>query len=503
VGFGKKLISNTTFLLIDWFLVTALSFLFWLIIGKLLSKQDVGIITTSINTAIILSSISFFGLSPTILKLIPEYVQRRQQKLSIALVKFAGKVLLVANISIVAVFTIFSTQIASLLKVLPIHVALIGIGTLAMSLSDFSTVVLRGFQKMIKIAVTDTIGYSIKVALTFILLFAFMNNIMPLIVFSVSYLAIFLLRMKTSWFLSKGDKLNYREIISSYAFPSFISSIAWLVFTNAQYVILTFIQDPATTGVFAIASIVTTLIAVIPVTLSSAFFPILSQLSVNSSFKKNREYLFSNVLRYAFFISIPLALLFALFPTKIIILFSRAEFLDAKYLFPILSLAAILNGIGILFLNNLYALKKVKQNRNIVIATAIIFLSLAIILTKMFSAFGLSVAYTSSMFFMFFASLYYLRKIATIKIPVFNILKIIFAVLLWLIVFSFVSNLTSNNILELILLIISALIYPIILLPLKFYKKEDIKILEYVKKHVPSFGKPLVDILIKIISKFS
>jgi stage V sporulation protein B len=503
MGFGKKLISNTSFLLMDWFLVTIFSFLFWLVIGKFLSKQDVGIITTSVSTVIILSSISFFGFSPTISKLIPEYIQHKQQKLSAALIKFAAKILLVSNIAIVAVLTIFSTQIASLLKILPIHVALIGVGTLAMSLSDFSGAVLRGFQKMIKIALTDTVGYGIKAALTFILLFLFMNNIIPLIVFSVSYLAIFLLRMKTSWFLSKGGKLNYKEIVSSYAFPSFISSIAWLVFTNAQYVILTFIQDPATTGVFAIASIVTTLIAVIPVTMSSAFFPILSQLSVSSSFKKNREYLLSNVLHYALFISIPLALLFTFFPTKIIILFSRAEFLDAKSLFPILSLAAILSGIGILFLSNLYALKKIKQNRNIVIVTALIFLSLAIILTKMFSSLGLSVAYTTAMFFMFFASLYYLRKIVNVKIPFLNILKILFATSIWLITLGFLSRLVFNNVLELILLVLSAVLYPLILLFLKFFRKEDVKILEHVKKYVPSFGKFFVNAVIKIISKFS
>jgi len=503
MGFGKKLISNTSFLLMDWFLVTIFSFLFWLVIGKFLSKQDVGIITTCVNTAIILSTISFLGFSGTITKLLSEYSQRRQLKLSNTLIKFSAKILLVSNIAIFIILTLFSPQIASLLKISPIHVVLISIATFTMSLANFTGSVLIGFQKMVKIAVTDTIGYALKAGGTFILLLLFFDNIVPLILFALSYIVIFLLRVKMGWFLSKGDKINYKEIISNYALPTFVASLAWLIFTNAQYVILTFIQDPATTGVFSIAAIVTTLIAVIPVTMSSAFFPILSQLSVSSTFKKNQEYLISNVLRYALFIAIPLALLFTTFPTKIIILFSRAEFLDAQHLFPILSLAALLNGIGIFFLSSLYALKKIKQNRNIIIVTALIFLSLAIVLTKMFSSLGLSVAYTTAMFFMFFASLYYLRKIVNVKIPFLNILKILFATSIWLITFSFLSRLVFNNVLELILLVLSAVLYPLILLFLKFFRKEDVKILEHVKKYVPSFGKFFVNTVIKIISKFS
>jgi len=41
---GEKLISNTTYLFLDWFVLGFFSFLFWVILGKTLSPHEVGIV---------------------------------------------------------------------------------------------------------------------------------------------------------------------------------------------------------------------------------------------------------------------------------------------------------------------------------------------------------------------------------------------------------------------------------------------------------------------------
>ena len=501
--FGKKLISNTTFLLIDWLAVAIFSFLFWLVIGKLLTKEDYGIIATVINTAVIVSGISFFGFGTAITKLIPEYVQQKKEKLSYVLTKFSFKLIIIVNLVIAAALIIFSNQIAPSLKLSPIHIILIGILTFATSMSNFSSSILQGFQKMKKVSFTDALGYIIKAAGSFVFLMLFLNNLIPIIVFTFALFIIFFLRFDKKWFTAVGNQLNYSEILKHYAFPTFISSIAWMIFNNAQYLILTVIQDPSTTGVFSVAAIVTTLIAVIPSTMSNAFFPLLSQLSVSSTFKKQQKFYISMTLRYALFISIPLAMIFILFPTKIIILFSKSEFLGAKSLFPILSIAALLNGIGMLFSASLYALKKIKLQRNIIVVTAIIFLSLSIMLTKTFSAIGLAISYTTTMIFFFSASLYYLRKLVKFDTHIFTIMKIVVASSVWIAFFVFISGFTSNAILQVLLLALSSVIYLLMLLPLRFYKNEDIRVLEFIKNYIPKTVKPILENIMSIIVKFT
>lgn len=505
MGLGKKLISNTTFLLIDFLTVSLFSYAFWSIVGKsqFLSTTDYGIVVIVVNASIILSSISFFGFSNILQKLIPEYIQKKKNYLINNLIRFSMKILLVTNLSLFLILTLFSNQIATFLKISPIDIILIGILTLATSLANFTGAVMQGFQDMKKIAITDTAGYFIKAAGTFILLIFIHSNIVPILVFVVALFFIFVTRLNLSWLRFRRGRLDYRELISNYAFPTFIAGIAWMIFTNAQYLILTVIQDPATTGVFSVASILTTLISTIPITMSTALFPILSQLSVSSKFRKPQEFLISKVLRYSFYITIPMALLFTFFSDKVIIIFSKIQFLGATSLFPVLSLAALISGVGMFLLTSLYAMKKIKQNRNIIVLTAAVFLSLSIILTKMFSSFGLAVAYTISVSVLLGASQYYLRKLVTITIPYKSILKNIIASVIWLAVYYFIAPFAFNNLFQLIFILASFLIYPVVLLPLKYYNNEDLKIIEFLGDHSPGIIKVWLGKAASIISKFS
>jgi len=476
--------------------------MFWVIIGKMLTKTDYGIITTSVNAALILSAISMLGLGMAITKLLPEYLQKRNRLMAKALTKFSFKVLLASNVIIFILLSFFSSFISSLLKITQMHVLLIAVSTVALSLSSFTTSVLRGIQYMKKIMLTDLIAYAVKASGTFLLLFVFLQNIIPLFIFAFTYFLLFLIQLDLRWIFSKTSVIDYRQIISNYALPTFVATIAWLTFTNAQFIILTAIKDPAVTGIFSVAAIATTLIAVIPSVITSAFFPIMSQLSVSSVFKRQQKYFLTIVLRYILFVSIPLALLFSIFPSKVVIAFAKSEFLGSIELFPVLSFSAILNGIGMLFLSNLYALRKIKLYRNIIVLTAISFLSLSIPMTSLFSSFGLAVAYAISMLLMFSSSFYFLRKIIRISIPINNVAKMTVASLISLSVFYFMTFISVNNLLQILFLVVSALLYPVILLLLKFYIKEDIRVLEFVEKNSPKFVANIFGRIIAFLTRF-
>jgi len=62
---GGKLISNTVYLFLDWFVLAFFSFIFWLILGKSLSPLDVGITATAISLIISISNFSSLGIIDT------------------------------------------------------------------------------------------------------------------------------------------------------------------------------------------------------------------------------------------------------------------------------------------------------------------------------------------------------------------------------------------------------------------------------------------------------
>ena len=84
----KKLISNTIYLFLDWFVLTLMGFFYWLVAGKTLLPKEYGIVSTSVNLALVLVGISLLGLNITIQKLIPELLARRERRKINSLIKF-------------------------------------------------------------------------------------------------------------------------------------------------------------------------------------------------------------------------------------------------------------------------------------------------------------------------------------------------------------------------------------------------------------------------------
>jgi O-antigen/teichoic acid export membrane protein len=114
---SNKLISNTLYLFLDWFVLILTGFLYWMIAGKTLLPEEYGIVSTSINFAIFFSGISLIGLPTTLNKLIPEYLSKKEGKRITSLIRFSTKVIILTNLSILLVIILLSTSIALLLKV--------------------------------------------------------------------------------------------------------------------------------------------------------------------------------------------------------------------------------------------------------------------------------------------------------------------------------------------------------------------------------------------------
>jgi O-antigen/teichoic acid export membrane protein len=502
MSISKKLISNTIYLFADWFVLTLMSFLYWLIAGKTLLPEEYGIISTSINLATLLSGISLLGLNAAVWKLIPEYLARKKEAEVNSLIKFSLKITILSSLAFLLALVLLSSFLFPILKISQDVILLTAITLFIFSISSQLGTIIYGFQDMKKFFLTDFWAQITKVSISAVLIFLGFSYFGPLLGFLFSTLVSSFLRLFSISLKGKTGKINRKEIFFNYALPAFIASLAWIIFVNGQYVLLTILKNPETTGIFTIAMILTSPILVMPQILTQALLPIISQLSINHNSKAKQSYLIQLVFRYALFVSLPAALFLAIFSKQIILIFSRAEYLPASQLFPILALASIIYGLGNVFLSNLYAIGKTKLNRNIIILTTIAFFTIAVPLIEHYSAFGLSLAYFFAVLILSLLSFFFIKKFLSITLPWKNLWKIIVASLISFSFLYFAVSLTSGLLIGIFFAIIAGIIYLAVLIPLRFYSKEDVETLEFISTKLPLFKKQ-ISFLAKFLSKYT
>lgn len=499
-----KLISNTIYLFLDWVALAVMGFFYWLIVGKMLVPQEYGIVSTSVNFAVILSGISILGMHYALWKLIPEYIAKKQDKKIISLTRFSLKLVLLSNFAILLILFLLTPVVLPLLKI-PFNAFLLsGIILFSSSIVTNFRFVIYGFQKMKKIAITDIAGQLTDIIISLCLLFLGLKYFGPLIGVLLGNIAVIFLRIRSIPLKGLTEKLDKKNIMFNYALPAFVGTILSLILINGQYVLLTVLKNPAVTGLFAPAMVMSYVLAVIPATLNSALLPISSQLSVKKNGKSDQNLFIGRVLRYSLFITLPVGILLALFSKTAILLFSRAEYLPASQFFPILIFGSIVYGIGGIFLDNIYAIGKTKINRNIIIFITLLFLMLAFPLIHFFSALGSAVAYAISTTVLALVSFLWLKKLLKLTLPWGNIGKLLPSIFFSFGILYIVRPFAQNLLIKIIFGCLALLLYLVILLPLKFYRIDDIKILNFIIERSPILKKQIIKLrnfLLKFVGK--
>jgi O-antigen/teichoic acid export membrane protein len=448
--------------------------------------EEVGIVSTSINLALFLSSLSILGFQGVLTKLIPEYLEKKQHEKIVSLSRFTFKIILLSNLLIILILFFFFPTVQSVLN-LPVQALIFSaLMLLSFTFSTFFGCIMWGFQNMRTFFTTDLIGVILKVLLTLIFLIAGYGYVSPLAGVLVGYVIIDLRRFRKSWFFpASKEKIKGKEILFDYALPYFTGLIAGLVFSNFQIVLLASLQGQYVTGGYSISFLIASLISIIPNVLSQALFPIISMLSVGKKIKK-QAYLLNLVLRYAVFIMLP-ATIFLIFFSKPILLLLRSEYLEVSNLLSILAVASVFFGLGNLFLSSLYAVGKTKLNRNIWIVSSLIFLIINPILIKLYSAQGLAISYLLSSLFFLILGYYFINKVLTLKVDWKNLSKLLFSSVLFL-PFLYVADIMQLDlIIKIAFTILGGIVYLLVLVPLKFYQRDEVKILIFLGKKLPLF----------------
>jgi O-antigen/teichoic acid export membrane protein len=498
----QRLAGNTFFLTLDWLAVTVLSFVFWIIVWKTLPPESAGVIATSLNMIILISTLGVFGMHATLTKLIAEYIEKRQMKRVASLIRFSNRFLI--GINLVLAVTFFSVAYTSAFDFkIPLAASLVvAVGIVVWPITYSTTSILYGFQNMRRIFTTDLVANVLKVFLAAILIYVGLETLGPLAAIVASFITVIALRRDLIGLGKRaGNLIDKRHVIVKYAFPAMVASLSWAVYNNTPTIILTLLDSLKSSGLFAASISIVNPLAFIPTIISQALFPITSSLMVLKNHARNQAKLIALVLRYVFFISLPLYVLYLFFSKGIVLILARPEYLDAVGLIPIVGIAVLFQGMGHIFLSSLFAIRKTEQNRNVTMLTAASFLAVSLPATMAFGIMGLVWAFFISSAVFLGVSYTLLRRSLRFQFPwrVFGKISLSILPLLVLLLsmdtvveYGIVPEILPKLVMMLPFVAVGMYLYYWLLKKLGFYSREDLTILKFAGEKMRPM-KPLID----------
>lgn len=486
----QRLAGNTAYLFLDWVAVTALSFLFWVLVWKTLPPESAGMISTSVNLIILISTFGMFGMHEALRKLVPEMAAKKKGDMITALIKFSNRTLLLVNLAVAACF-LFAVFYLGVDVKIPAEAALIvGIGIVVWPIANSTTAVLHGLQNMKRIYTTDAVSNLVKLAVAGAAIFLGYGYLGPLSAVLAAYVAAILLRRDL---LNIGVKtsalVNKALVVRKYALSGFIASSSWAVFSNTPTIILAFLDSFKSSGIFSAALSITNPIAYLPNIVSLALFPIASALSAAKNSARKQAQLFSIVIRYIFFLSLPILVAFFFFAKAAVIVFASLEYLDAVQFIPVMGLGVLMQAVGNVLLSNLYAIGRPDLTRNISVLTAAVFLILSVPATSAYGLHGLIASYIASVSLLVIVGYAALKRSIDFYVPWGPIGKVVLASAAMALVIG-VPYAAGMKTLETVpFLFVGLAAYAWVLAKSRFFTRDDLSIAKAAERKAGGLGK--------------
>lgn len=499
---GSRLVSNTFFISIEWFVVTLLSMLFWLVIGKILAPSDYGIVSIFTNMTVVIGTLIPLGTSLALFKLIPEHIQKKELGKITSSIRFTLKLILIVWIIASTLILIFSNQISSYIKI-PIElVYILPISIIFFSIATHQGQIILGFQRAEISAITASIAQVVETGLSTIMIFLQFRFIGPVMAFISSSVLLFLTRIKFLNYTHKPENIDEKELVLKYGLPSFLAKISNLLLLSGSAVVLALFQTSTVVGIFSLAMLMTSQLSIIPNIFSSALFPITSLLSIDKDSGKRQSRLINLIFRYSLLVTLPLVTFIILFSSQLIVLVSQSSYLSAASLIPLLSIGALFLGISYIFTNSLYAIGRPDIQRNLIMTTSLVYIILAFPMAYFFSSIGVATAYMVSAIVLFSSSFVYLKHTLRFRMPWLSTGKLVASNIISFGILYILSKYASSIWVGMLYTAITGILYLILLLLLKFYTQDDVNLINRISVHLP-IGKKHAKYIATLLSKFS
>src|SRR3989344_407645 len=467
----RRALSNTLYLMGDWSVIMIFGYIFWVILAKMLSPSEVGIFSTISNIAVFLTAFTTLGFNISVIKIIAEYISKEAKDFVAGIVFYTLKNTIIFNLLIISI------MIAFLRTFFPGYLGwaeLIGISiyTIINSLYAVAQGYLSGFQDMRKIFLTDMFAYTLKIILVTILIISGFSFFGPVAAFSIATLIAFFWRMEK--ISIRNHKINEAEMWS-YSIPAMISSLGIILLFQSTVIILGVMKNMSDVGIFTLAFMLVTPIRAVFQVISNSLMPIGSGKLARQA-QSGFDELMNQSIRYSLLIVLPLTVMFFIFSSDILLLFTKTDYLAGAHSMRIIAIGSLLVGISYILSAVLYTAGMVRESRNVNLLGGICNTVLCVILIPFLGLIGAAFSYLLACVISSWFSISlcqnklklhsaYLKKLVTS----FIILCLMILLLKYLI----------GGIYSLIFSIIFGIpLYFILLIYLRFFGETDIKILD-------------------------
>ena len=398
---NKSLIRGSFMLLIFFNLFNIINFFFHFSMARILSVTEFGILSTLYSMIYVMS-----GFSESVQIVITKYSikEKDKGKLKNILKRAFRKSFFISSI-LFFVYLLTSIIISKLTDIDYFLVSLTGLMLFAVFLTPISRGMLQGKRRFLSLGSNMVSESLIKLLASLMLVFLgwkVYGAIIGTLIGTFIALAISFIGLKDI-IRSEEKKTDTKEVYN-YILPSFFIVLGILFFYSIDVFMARIFFPPELAGAYAIASILAKTIFLGTQPISRAMFPISADNDFN---KKNSKNIFFNALLLLFIAIIAALIVFYLFPSIIIYVFSGKIIPAAESVLFYLAIA-----ISLISVANLILLYKLSLNKTRGYPYLLIFVLLEVILLGYFSndLLQFSIAFIVSSAAFLFGAIFLLRK---------------------------------------------------------------------------------------------
>lgn len=391
---SQKIISNIFYYFLDLVTVTLAGCAFWVVMGKLLSPEQYGVLTVVIALLYVASSLTTAGLVEVLPRFIPQYLGAGQSAAAGGLIRWSLRgALCLAVTSAAAVFLLADPLAASLAKP-SVLFQLLALLLLTATIAFIAKAVLQGLQNFRAMFLVDITGSVVRLVVAVALVlagWAALGGVAAWAIFfgitTVAFTAIALrLRLPVGVF--------ERKPIFIFAAMSIASLLAHFLILQGGVLVLAVLSSAEAVAWFGVAVVFGQFLLFVPAVLGGAIQPSLAELWISS--RQELQQLLAASLKLAVLSVLPFTILFIIGAPLLISIIYTPSYLPAATLFPTFMFGSFLYSIAALALITLYAAGRPAARLAITGTGAAINLVMCVLLIPALGALGAALAFLAS-----------------------------------------------------------------------------------------------------------
>ena len=488
-----KIISKSAILvLFGIFISKILSYAYRIIVARTEMIGPAGYGTLSLGIAFygILSTISLMGLNQGVLRYVAYYKAKNQMQEINNIIKSSIKISLILSLIIslalfllsdyIAIKLFNNNQLGIVLKIICLAIPIDNIKNILISVTKgFQTIKYEIYSKNLVETISKIIIVIILIQLGFGLVGATIAYSAALFFSLISIY--YLIRKNMPEILKSSKQSRFNKQLLNYSWPLLVYGVLIMIMGWTDTFMIGYLTKNATSvGIYNAALPIAQLMYIIPYALLILLVPILTETYINKD-KENFKSIYQITNKWILYINSLLLIIMLVFPREIINLLFGDSYVSGAISMTVLAFGYYLSFSIKTAESIILTLKKTRLILLSSIIVIIVNILLNIYLIPLYNINGAAIATAISYILLGILGGIWAYKLTKINPFKKSYIKIIISMIATTILVYFIKTLTINLIL---LLIITTIIYSGILLILKSFEEDEIKILKIILKKI-------------------